>query len=707
MSNERMRTTSATGRAALLIAALASGAAHAAGGAPTLHTITVDARGPLALVEVTRAIAPVRGETGGSEALLDIALPDDAAMVAVEVQDSGRWRRIGAESRTPGGEHDADLYRSETAARGVTPAVEAFEDGTTHRVRVARAGDASGARAGKASPVLLRYRFAAPPVFSDGRYRLRFPQAPERLPPPADVKLTVADAADVDIAGVHSTLRAGGGAVDGRASARAGWEISWAPRAAAVAAESPTLDARIASAPVSPTETAVAFALRSRPARTVPPPANVLLLVDRSRSVGLPGLSAERDLARRLLESLPPSTRFDVLFFDRESKRLFRMLRPATREALDALEAEMVPDRMQNGTELAAALHEAGALLRRELGSGGGTVAGVGGTLLAVVTDGALPAEQDGAGLEKALGEVPADVQLAAFVVRPADDEPMSPLARRALRTWAASRGGVLRELRIDEVAEGVPAALADLARGGDITAIRLDPEGRARTIVDALGPGAATAGVVVLPGRVQPPALDASARGRRVALRPRASAVAADWLRPWAGARASGARLLVSPALVALLEPVARATGAPAEPVVKGSLDRMVVRNVLSLAYMPRARACYLARSGASPESRDLIGRVRLAIDVVRGEVERASIASSTLNQPDVDRCLRDGAYAVEVPRAMRSDAAVTAILNLVFRPHPPDKRPEVGAVDPQTSEQIDLIIEGARRDRLDGGHD
>jgi len=111
------------------------------------------------------------------------------------------------------------------------------------------------------------------------------------------------------------------------------------------------------------------------------------------------------------------------------------------------------------------------------------------------------------------------------------------------------------------------------------------------------------------------------------------------------------------------------RAPGAPAEPIVKGSLDRMVVRNMLSLAYMPRARACYLGRSGASPESRDLTGRVRLAIDVVRGEVERASVASSTLNQPDIDRCLRDGAYAIEVPRAVRADAPVTAILNLVFR--------------------------------------
>ena len=69
----------------------------------------------------------------------------------------------------------------------------------------------------------------------------------------------------------------------------------------------------------------------------------------------LAGLSAERDLAGRMLEALPPATRFDALFFERERRRLFPMSRPATREALSALEAEMVPDRLRNGTDLSSA----------------------------------------------------------------------------------------------------------------------------------------------------------------------------------------------------------------------------------------------------------------------------------------------------------------------------------------------------------------
>ena len=88
----------------------------------------------------------------------------------------------------------------------------------------------------------------------------------------------------------------------------------------------------------------------------------------------------------------------------------------------------------------------------------------------------------------------------------------------------------------------------------------------------------------------------------------------------------------------------------------------------------------------------------MRLAIDVVRGEVERAAVESSTLNRADIESCLREGAFAIEVPRAVRSDAPVTAVLNLVFRPQTPEKKPasDLGAV----GDQIDLIIEEAQRE-------
>jgi len=664
---------------------IAAGAGAAPAADVPRHEITVDARGPLAFVEVTRALPPPEGATA-TEALLDLSLPERSVLVAVEVRDRGRWRAVEAATAAAPG----DVYRDASSARGVTPAAEPFDDSADYRLRVQRGAGTRGAE-----PPAVRYRFSATPSFSNGRFRVRFPAAPERLPAPADVTVTVQGALDVDIAGSRSpTAGAGVARARGRASTRSGWEISWAPRDPAPAAGGPTLDARVVMASLSPGETAVGYSIRSRAARPAGAPTSVLAVIDRSRSVGLPGLSAEHDLVRRVLEALPPSTRFDALFFDRASKRLFPMSRPATREAIGALEDEMVPARMQNGTDLVAALRDAGALLRREQSTFAPR------TLLLVLTDGALTAAQDGAALDHALGAIPdLDLSVAAFMVRPPDDDPVSRETRQALHDFAASRKGIARMVRIADVPDAVAGALADVDRGGDVAAVRARLDGRQYTLAPALGPGTIVSGVMSSAGK--PPRtieIEANARGKRVALPGRPVRVAPEWLRAWSATapHPEKARLLVSPGVLALVEPIVRPVAEP-EPPVKGSMDRLVMRNVLSLAYMPRARACYLGRTAATAASRDLTGRVRLAIDVVRGEIERAAIESSTLNRADVEACLREGAFEIEVPRVVRNDAPVTAILNLVFRPQTPEKKhtEDLGAV----GDQIDLIIEAATK--------
>jgi hypothetical protein len=671
----------------LALASALAGSGRAAVGsppAPSAHRIAIDARGPLALIEVTRVLVPERTESGGAEAVLDLALPDGAALSSVEVRDAGRWRSL----EPPAGsapQPAADLYRAESAARGVTPAVEPFDDSATHRLRFLRGGLRGTA------PVEVRYRFALVPAFEAGRLRLRFPAAPERLPPPADVTVRARGAADLDIAGVRTRFASDAGTAIGRASMRAAWEVSWSTRAKA-ARETPTLDGRVAMAALSPTETALAFLVENRAALPTGSPGNLLFLVDRSRSVGLPGLSAERDLCRKLIETLPPSTRFDALFFDRATQRLFPLSRPATREAIDGFEAEMVPDRLQNGTDLAAALRGAGDLLRREQTTFGPRA------LLVLVTDGALPDDLDGATLDRALGPTPGlELKVAALAIRPVDDEAIGPHARKALRAFAAARGGVARELRANEIGDAVSGALADLARGGDLGSIRLVADATGRALSDSLEPDTVLSGVVTLHGK--PPRkveVEGIARGRRIAATAAATPISTAWLQPWLGKGPQPARILTTPSLVGLVEPIPRPAAAQ-QTELKGSMDRMVVRNVLSLAYMPRARACYLNRTGATPALRDLAGRVRLAIDVVRGEVDRATVESSTLDSPEIEACLRDSAFAIEVPRAARSDAPVTAILNMVFRSRTPDKKPAVdlGAV----GAEIDLVIEEMHR--------
>ena len=703
--------------AAFALAAVSLGAVHAGAASPPLpgpQRIAVDARGPLALVEVTRAVLPERTEgAGGNEALLDLALPDGSALVSVEVRDGGRWRSVDAAAE--GGSHAAETYRAESAARGVTPASEPTDESATHRLRLLRSpghGPGSGA-----APFTVRYRFAVFPEAENGRLRVRFPAATERLPPAAEVTLRLTGAADADIAGVRVPVTAGAETASGRASTRSAWEIFWTPRDPA-SPGAPPLEARLAVAPIGPQQSALAFMAflaRRRPGPSCGPPASVLFLVDRSRSVGLPGLSAERDLVRALIEALPPSTRFDALFFDRGTKRLFSMPRPATREAIGTFEAEMVPDRMQNGTDPSGALREAGALLRREATTFGPRA------LLVLVTDGAL-GDEDGAALDRALGSglgnaigraagsSPAfDLGLAALTVRAVDDEPAGARARDALRALAAARGGVARELRANEIADGVPAALADLEHGGDLGAIRLITDGVERRISESLPPGGLLAGVVPWKGR--PPRavrIEALAGGRRITVAPVPSRVAPEWLRPWVvsasaptSASSNPTRFLSTPSVVALVEPVphsSTATSAASETAVKGSMDRMVIRNVLSLAYMPRARACYLNRTAATPALRDLTGKVRLAIELARGEVGGVKIESSTLGNPDIERCLQESAFEIEVPRAARSDAPVTAVLNMNFRPRTSDKKADDVDLG-EVGNEIDLVIEEMHR--------
>jgi hypothetical protein len=126
--------------------------------------------------------------------------------------------------------------------------------------------------------------------------------------------------------------------------------------------------------------------------------------------------------------------------------------------------------------------------------------------------------------------------------------------------------------------------------------------------------------------------------------------------------------------------------------------MERSVVRDSLSLAYTPRARACYLTRSARTPEDRDLSGRVRIAIDLVRGEVGAARILSSTLARPSIEQCLRESAFALDVPRAYRNDDPVTAVLNLVFRPRTNDHRDLRPSVDRSAFDrELELVIEAA----------
>ncbi len=620
-------------RAPVVAAPASDSALNAEDLPPPPQKIAVDLRGPLAVVTVTRILSAQRPRAATEESL-DIALPDRAALLSVEIDDHGRWRALGAEkdpgagsgggsaaeTKTTETDTARSRYRDAIRTRGIASKGDPYDDETTYRIHVARGAGGAAATA-PASPVMIRYRFSTLVEDTHGRLRLRFPPSPEATPLPAEVSVVGPGLGDLEIAGVHAALpghaSAGGGVTlattaptavaspaPAHVSTRSGWEISYTLAASAIASaaakDGPVLEGAAAVAELSPRESAVAFAVRARAGGPPAMPGSVLFVIDRSRSVGLAGLAAEHDVAAHLLDLLAPTTRFDVLFFDRTLTRLFPMARTATRDATGSIESEMVPDRLANGTDLEGALRAAGEILRREASSFGPRA------LLTVITDGALPETATGARLDAALGTIPGvELGVALIVVRPGDDDPITPAARQALAAVAEARGGVERELRADDINDALPSLVEVLAAGGDVFSARVAFDKTSARLPGTVSPGGGFTGVVRVPGKLRK---GADIEGRHARAQP-ARAAEADRGRPRLATPARRpstpsaleARGLTTPMLAALAEPVPHAAP-PAPPApVRGTMDREVVRNTLSLAFMPRARACYQGRPGAT----------------------------------------------------------------------------------------------------------
>jgi hypothetical protein len=140
---------------------------------------------------------------------------------------------------------------------------------------------------------------------------------------------------------------------------------------------------------------------------------------------------------------------------------------------------------------------------------------------------------------------------------------------------------------------------------------------------------------------------------------------------------------------------PAAPAAKSAADTTVRGRLDPLVLRNALSLAFMPRARACYLTRRAAKAGDAYLRGRMKLELTLERGELHDAVVRGSTLDNHSIEGCVRDAAWAVEYPRPEHRDAPTTANLNLVFQPRTPEERKEERKPDASPLDRdIELIL-------------
>jgi hypothetical protein len=221
------------------------------------------------------------------------------------------------------------------------------------------------------------------------------------------------------------------------------------------------------------------------------------------------------------------------------------------------------------------------------------------------------------------------------------------------------------------------------MARGGDWLDVRLE----SGKLAEVLSPGLGASIVRNEPARLpKERRVRVTARGPdgEVRLETMPAQAKREWLDPlleavtgkrraWAGANANMA--------IAILPAPASASN-PSDGVVRGRMDPTVLRNALSLAFMPRARACYLSRKVAKAGDAYLRGRMKLELGIERGELHDAVVRGSTLGNPGIEDCVRRAAWAVEYPRPEHRDAPTTANLNLVFQPRtaqetPPDASP------------------------------
>jgi hypothetical protein len=713
---------------AVAAAAPAAGVAHAQ--APARHRVSIEMRGPVALVEVDRALAFGRevGRAPADELVVDLDLPDGARLVSAEVQGPPRAPK---DDTTNGDTTNGDTTKADKRADGrrALPlhagapgdyqravreggwrrARVPLDEGADARLQVTAAGLGEGAAA---TAWRLRYRFVAPLACRQGALVLRMPGSLDPTPAPAEVALSVhTGGAPLRALTVGpADGRRAGGASSARAQAvvptGAPWEVSAAlefPRARgaaqALAAAGPVGGGGVLAAALCRRPEAARARAEAPAASTAgPPPGRLLLFIDRSKSVGPAGLETARDLARALVEALPPSLSFNVVLFDRTAEPLWKLPRSATLEALRELDQALGLGALRNGTRPEGALRRA-----RDLEAPGDPHRGEPGrrpggpSYWVMITDGTLPDDQTPAALARALAPVSrGEVEAAVLVLRREQEERPALGALRALAAIPGRLGGVIRELPASEAATAVPAVVEALRSGGDL----IDPRLRSPSAVrdapldqPAVVPGGGAAFLGRTPAPVTGPVtLTALLEGAPVTLS--AAPAALD-----ARAAAAVAELLAAPpagwlAMSAEAAAVIRPVGAAAPPAVaRGDMDKDVLHKALGYAYLPRARACYLTRAVKSAADFQLRGRLRLELSLARGEMMDAVVRSSTLARPDIEACLREAAFSVEIPRAMYNDAPVTAALNLVFRPRSEVKPVDASLPSPLSAE-VDRIL-------------
>jgi len=671
--------------------------------------VEVRFQGAIAILTVDRAL-PALAEPGrATESHLDVLPPEGGALLDVALATEAGWKPVGRGSEVT---ENAKAYDEALRAMGLERTPLDVDEDLRFRMRVAVPAHAR-------RPSRLRYRLVCPVTVVDGAHlRLTVPADPDATPGLARLRVLAPAGGRISVtSSAAGPSRAGEPAAprDTTVDLRGSWEVSLTLPPAPAAGTAPRVEgvATLGAAPrVSSTVSApLAFSVRAHPSEALAPwPDLVLFVVDRSRSVGPAGLAVERDTLKETVERLPAGTRVQVVFFDRTARALFPAPRPATREVLTAIDEAMLPDTLANGSDFAAAAEVAGQVLRDQ------AALGTSAAWAMLLTDGAFQAPLTRAKLAAAFGDLGAvgGLHVAALAVRPREDAPFAPDTEASLRAFAGAARAphVVRSFREDQKKEAVADLLADLRAGGELEQVALTSGRTDVPLPGTLSPSEARTGLLSTPfgDRPLPSAWSWSDAGKRARGAARVAVTDSATLAALAAPPRAG--VMATPWLAVLVEPLKAPPPPPPVPPAAGSLERSVVRDHLSLRFLPRARACYQKRVGMTAALRDLDGRVRLGLDLARGELVGVEILGQSLGRGDdgapvaetpaekaaianILTCLEEAAYLLDVPRTYMSDEGVRAVLNLHFRPYKQERRNEL---DEGLAGELDVMLEHAR---------
>ena len=442
------------------------------------HALTVHIDGLLARID-TRVVVVNPGDRD-TEAIYVFDLPADAAVLGAEIAlPDGRRALSGAvdvravsrfvpdDGATPGAP-DIGLLRLQ----------EVNEDQGLARYELR----VYPVPAGHAVTAVVRW--AAPVTYRDGRLGLRIPQrgdAPNLVR--EEIELVWRAPAGArglrDIRAGASRLADATGPVSGslRFHAPVGGDL--VVEATPVFRPGQGLVGELAVVPLDRNRGAVALSLLAPEVAPVSPASfeRVVLVIDRSRSLGAGGVAAARSLAENLLAAASRGATADAVVFDRQARAVVGNLtrdRAALRAGLSRSLAGPAPD---SGTDLGAALAQASGLLRRAGAPAPAAAiahAAAPTSLIVILTDGMLPLQLDGQQARSRLGTLAVSEARVVSVVLVPDGAPLPDLGRGPLAELARATGGRVLAVRQGEASARGPRLWAELGQPPPFDGIQL-----------------------------------------------------------------------------------------------------------------------------------------------------------------------------------------------------------------------------------------